>query len=326
MFRDGPPCPRDRGRRDGPGRSSGASTDSRLTRRATSCAAPASPPAISSSTSAPGTACSPAALVDAGARVVAVELHPRRLDVLRDRFAGAPVTVVRADVAAVRLPGRPFRVVANPPWSMAETIRTSLLRAPAAGARRPRAAALARPPLGGRLGADRGRRVAAGRVVRAAGPDGQRGRRGPSPVARYGPPADDGRPAPAVRVRHAAARAGCAGRSSRRTPSTTGRRTSPGSSTTRGTAGPSPRSAPARCSCRARSSTLDQARADEALAVLDDVEATATDLLARIAVTTTDGAAGVGVPLRAPGAAHGAHRPLGGDGRALRRFARRRRG
>ena len=36
---------------------------------------------------------------------------------------------------------------------------------------------------------------------------------------------------------------------------------------------------------------LDQARADEALAVLDDVEATATDLLARVAVTTTDGAA-----------------------------------
>ena len=70
------------------------------------------------------------ALVDVGARVVAVELHPRRLDALRDRFAGAPVTVVRADVAAVRLPGRPFRVVANPPWSLAETIRTSLLRAP----------------------------------------------------------------------------------------------------------------------------------------------------------------------------------------------------
>jgi gamma-glutamylcyclotransferase (GGCT)/AIG2-like uncharacterized protein YtfP len=36
---------------------------------------------------------------------------------------------------------------------------------------------------------------------------------------------------------------------------------------------------------------LDPARVDEALAVLDDVEATATDLLVRIVVTTTDGTA-----------------------------------
>lgn len=34
---------------------------------------------------------------------------------------------------------------------------------------------------------------------------------------------------------------------------------------------------------------LDRERLDEALGVLDDVEATATDLLRRIAVTTTDG-------------------------------------
>ena len=72
-----------------------------------------------------------AALVDVGAHVVAVELHAQRLGVLRDRFADAPVTVVRADVADVRLPRRPFRVVANPPWSQAEAIRTRLLRAPA---------------------------------------------------------------------------------------------------------------------------------------------------------------------------------------------------
>jgi 23S rRNA (adenine-N6)-dimethyltransferase len=70
------------------------------------------------------------ALVDAGARVVAVELHPRRLDVLREQFADAPVTVVAADVAAFHLPRRPFRVVANPPWSLAESIRRRLLRAP----------------------------------------------------------------------------------------------------------------------------------------------------------------------------------------------------
>lgn len=71
------------------------------------------------------------ALVDAGARVVAVELHPQRLTLLRQRFADAPVTVVRADVADVRLPRQPFRVVANPPWSLAESIRAHLLRAPA---------------------------------------------------------------------------------------------------------------------------------------------------------------------------------------------------
>ena len=35
---------------------------------------------------------------------------------------------------------------------------------------------------------------------------------------------------------------------------------------------------------------LDPDRADEALAVLDEVEATATDLLVRVAVTTADGA------------------------------------
>lgn len=38
-----------------------------------------------------------AALVDAGAHVVAVELHPSRLAVLDERFAGDPVTVGRAD-------------------------------------------------------------------------------------------------------------------------------------------------------------------------------------------------------------------------------------
>ena len=40
------------------------------------------------------------------------------------------MTVVRADVARARLPRRPFRVVANPPWSLAETIRAALLRSP----------------------------------------------------------------------------------------------------------------------------------------------------------------------------------------------------
>ena len=72
-----------------------------------------------------------AALVAAGAHVVAVEVHPGRLADLRDRFAGRPVTVVDADIDRLRLPRRPFRVVANPPWALAETVRAALLRSPA---------------------------------------------------------------------------------------------------------------------------------------------------------------------------------------------------
>ena len=71
------------------------------------------------------------ALLDVGARVVAVELHPERVAALRDRFAGHDVTVVRADATSVRLPRRPFRVVANPPWAVAEGVRSHVLRAPA---------------------------------------------------------------------------------------------------------------------------------------------------------------------------------------------------
>jgi len=66
-------------------------------------------------------------LVRAGARVIAVELHPGRARALRERFPG--VTVVRADVAELRLPRRPFRVVANPPFSAtAELLRLLLAR------------------------------------------------------------------------------------------------------------------------------------------------------------------------------------------------------
>jgi 23S rRNA (adenine-N6)-dimethyltransferase len=64
-------------------------------------------------------------LVRAGARVVAVELNPRRADVLRERFPG--ITVVHADAASLRLPGRPFRVVANPPYGISSTLLRTLL-------------------------------------------------------------------------------------------------------------------------------------------------------------------------------------------------------
>ena len=64
------------------------------------------------------------ALLDAGARVVAVELHAARAAELRRRYAGDRVIVVRADASELRLPRQPFRVVANPPFA----VTTALLR------------------------------------------------------------------------------------------------------------------------------------------------------------------------------------------------------
>ena len=63
-------------------------------------------------------------LVDAGAQVVAFELHPLRAEALRRRFAGRAVTVVEADASDLRLPRRPYRIVASPPYG----VTTSLLR------------------------------------------------------------------------------------------------------------------------------------------------------------------------------------------------------
>ncbi len=66
-------------------------------------------------------------LVAAGARVIAVELHPGRAAGLRARFDLPAVIVVRADAAALRLPRRPFRVVANPPFASASAIVRRLM-------------------------------------------------------------------------------------------------------------------------------------------------------------------------------------------------------
>jgi 23S rRNA (adenine-N6)-dimethyltransferase len=68
-----------------------------------------------------------ARLLDAGARVVAVELHPGRVARLRTRFATAPVRVVHADAADLRLPHRPFRVVSSPPYAITGTLLAGLL-------------------------------------------------------------------------------------------------------------------------------------------------------------------------------------------------------
>jgi 23S rRNA (adenine-N6)-dimethyltransferase len=66
-------------------------------------------------------------LLRAGARVVAVELHPGRCEILRARFADEPVTVVRADARRYRWPRRPFQVVANPPYDLWAALLRSLL-------------------------------------------------------------------------------------------------------------------------------------------------------------------------------------------------------
>ena len=71
-----------------------------------------------------GTGAVTEALTRVGARVIAVELHPRRAHYLRERFAADRVTVVRADAGDLRLPRRPFKVVANPPFG----VTTQLLR------------------------------------------------------------------------------------------------------------------------------------------------------------------------------------------------------
>ena len=62
-----------------------------------------------------------------GARVVAIEAHPGRARDLRSRFAGRGVKVVRADAADLRLPTRPFVVVANPPFGITTALLKRLL-------------------------------------------------------------------------------------------------------------------------------------------------------------------------------------------------------
>jgi len=66
-------------------------------------------------------------LVAAGARVVAVELHPGRVERLRRRYAGATVRVVQANATDLRLPARPFRVVSSPPYGISSALIRALL-------------------------------------------------------------------------------------------------------------------------------------------------------------------------------------------------------
>ncbi len=67
-----------------------------------------------------------APLIDAGAKVVAVEAHPGRAAELRARF-GDRVVVVQVDAADLRLPRHPFHVVANPPFAVTSDLLRRLL-------------------------------------------------------------------------------------------------------------------------------------------------------------------------------------------------------
>jgi 23S rRNA (adenine-N6)-dimethyltransferase len=65
-------------------------------------------------------------LVRLGASVIAVERHPQRASSLRAEF-GRTVVVVAADAADLRLPRRPFHVVANPPFAATSAVLRRLL-------------------------------------------------------------------------------------------------------------------------------------------------------------------------------------------------------
>jgi 23S rRNA (adenine-N6)-dimethyltransferase len=69
-----------------------------------------------------------APLLAAEASVIAVELHPRRAATLGERFAGHDLRVLRCDLRDLRLPRRPFRVVASPPYQLSTDLVRLLLR------------------------------------------------------------------------------------------------------------------------------------------------------------------------------------------------------
>lgn len=73
-------------------------------------------------------------LAVAGARVIAVELHPGRAAALRDRVAGLNVRVSETDAVEFRYPSRRVRVVANPPFGIASALLRAAVRQPGVAA------------------------------------------------------------------------------------------------------------------------------------------------------------------------------------------------
>lgn len=74
-----------------------------------------------------GTGALTSPLVRAGAQLIAVELDLERANRLRERFADADVTIVRADLERLRWPRAPFRVVASPPYNLSTVLVRRLL-------------------------------------------------------------------------------------------------------------------------------------------------------------------------------------------------------
>ena len=68
-------------------------------------------------------------LLEAGARVVAVELHAGRARRLREKVSDHAASVVECDLENFVPPGRPFRVVANPPYALTAAVLALIAQA-----------------------------------------------------------------------------------------------------------------------------------------------------------------------------------------------------
>ena len=68
-------------------------------------------------------------LVRAGARVIAVELHEGRARRLRENLSDHAASVVECDLADFIPPGRPFRLLANPPYALTAAVLAFVARA-----------------------------------------------------------------------------------------------------------------------------------------------------------------------------------------------------
>ena len=68
-------------------------------------------------------------LLDAGARVIAVELHAGRARRLREKVVDRDAAVVESDLEGFVAPGRSFRVMANPPYALTAAVLGFVARA-----------------------------------------------------------------------------------------------------------------------------------------------------------------------------------------------------
>ena len=237
----------------------------------------------------------------------------RNVGRLHQQFAVNDRSPGGADITDVRLPRRPFRVVANPPWSLAESTRARLLGAP----QLVRADLVLPRWLVRRWAADSrgwrsGRRCVPSRSCR--GPR----RAAPSPSSTAGTVRrGDRRTRRACSSTARCSPVGCAGRSCPRSPSATVRPTSPAGCTTRATAGPWRASPTDRRSCRARSST--STRCTRRCAAGARRRRSDGDRSAGPHRRDDDRRRhGMGVPLRGARRRHDPDRALGLDRRALR--------